>query len=65
MPLIPCKLDCIYHEDGYCRLGTAAIVSSTADSGCIHRIKKNAVEYSSTAGNNEYHSIIREPQSLL
>lgn len=65
MPLIPCNLDCIYHGDGYCQLGTAAIVSNTSDSGCIHRIKKNAAEISSTAGNNDYRSIIQEHQSLL
>ncbi len=64
MSLIPCKLDCIYREDGYCQLNTPAIVSSVDGSGCIHRIQKNAAENTSAA-ENSYQSVIQAPQSLL
>jgi len=59
MSLIPCSSNCIYCEDGYCRLETAALVSNTGNEGCIHCIKQNAAD--SSAADNDDRSIQGSP----
>lgn len=45
MTLIPCADNCIYQQDGFCRMETPSIVTNietnTAKNGCIHKIEPN------------------------
>lgn len=39
MNLIECSKDCHYQSDGYCKLGTTAVIGEISDSECIHYTK--------------------------
>ena len=43
MSLIACTNDCVYQQDGCCRLERAASsgTGSVGDNGCVYYIKKN------------------------
>lgn len=41
MTLIPCADNCIYQQDGFCRMETPSIVTGSVDNGCIHKIEPN------------------------
>jgi len=42
---IPCTLNCIYQQDGYCTLSRAASRGSAAKTGgCVYRIEKTAAQ---------------------
>lgn len=41
MSLIPCSDNCIYQEDGYCRLDISSIITNNDVGSCVHKIERN------------------------
>ncbi|MDP4120183.1 MAG: hypothetical protein Q8876_03900 [Bacillota bacterium] len=39
MTIITCDYDCIYQEDGYCKLEKPSVVTNHSDNECVHYVR--------------------------
>ncbi len=60
MALIPCSDNCIYQEDGYCRLDVYPIITNNANDSCAHKIER---EDTASRGTDSVESVTDAPDS--
>lgn len=49
MTLITCDCDCVYQQEGYCRLETPSVITNSTDKGCAHYIEVGKKEANTQA----------------